>query len=246
MEKTCFVIMPMANSSQYEPGHFKRVYDHLLEPAVADAGFQPVSPWSDSNDLIHGRIVAELEKSTLVLCDLSTLNANVLFELGLRVAMNKPIAIVCDDKETRMPFDVQALNRVQYHSSLRTDCVERDREAIVNLVKSSNLKGNSFYKAFSIQGAASFQDDLTDQDRIEFLIRSVSELRSDARPLPKALDPDAFHVAKIDESFDGWRRSIAAWKSRVENFGVDDPTADEMRQLTEYWEKKLESLLARK
>ncbi|WP_299156375.1 hypothetical protein, partial [uncultured Christiangramia sp.] len=42
MKKTCFVIMPISDSSNYEKGHFERVYDFIIKPACISAGFEPV------------------------------------------------------------------------------------------------------------------------------------------------------------------------------------------------------------
>jgi len=37
----CFVMMPIADVSNYEPGHFNRVYEYLIKPAIEAAGFDP-------------------------------------------------------------------------------------------------------------------------------------------------------------------------------------------------------------
>ncbi|OBY36451.1 hypothetical protein PR729_14340 [Providencia rettgeri] len=41
-KKTCFVIMPIADTAGYEHGHFTRVYKHLIKPACERAGFIPI------------------------------------------------------------------------------------------------------------------------------------------------------------------------------------------------------------
>ena len=38
----CFVIMPISDPEGYEEGHFRRVYEDILAPAIAAAGFIPV------------------------------------------------------------------------------------------------------------------------------------------------------------------------------------------------------------
>jgi hypothetical protein len=34
----CFVIMPISDIPGYEAGHFGRVYEHILKPAIVKAG----------------------------------------------------------------------------------------------------------------------------------------------------------------------------------------------------------------
>ena len=35
-------MMPISDAEGYDKGHFTRVYEHLIKPAVMDAGFEPV------------------------------------------------------------------------------------------------------------------------------------------------------------------------------------------------------------
>ena len=41
-KKECFVIMPISDAEGYDKGHFTRVYEHLVKPAVIEAGFEPM------------------------------------------------------------------------------------------------------------------------------------------------------------------------------------------------------------
>ena len=41
-EKICFVIMPISDTQGYDAGHFDRVFDYLIKPAVIKAGFIPI------------------------------------------------------------------------------------------------------------------------------------------------------------------------------------------------------------
>ncbi len=41
-KKKCFVIMPISDAEGYDKGHFTRVYEHLVKPAVIEAGFEPM------------------------------------------------------------------------------------------------------------------------------------------------------------------------------------------------------------
>ena len=79
----CFVIMPISDCASYSPGHFTRVYQDIIKPACQLAGFRPIR--ADDvvqTNLIHLDILQKLLHSPMALCDLSSLNPNVLFELG--------------------------------------------------------------------------------------------------------------------------------------------------------------------
>src|SRR3954468_2442510 len=100
---TCFVIMPISDADGYEPGHFGRVYEHLLKPAIVQAGFVPVRA-DDANktDYIVVGIIQKIVESAMVLCDFSGKNANVMYELGIRHAFNKPVVLVKDKRTEKV------------------------------------------------------------------------------------------------------------------------------------------------
>ena len=58
---------------------------------------ESIPPMVDGDDVIQGTIIKNLGKSDLVLCDMSILNPNVFYELGIRTALNKSVAIVRDE-----------------------------------------------------------------------------------------------------------------------------------------------------
>ena len=125
MKKKCFVIMPITTSDQVVEGyqgdgdHFGHVLECLFGPAVAMAGCELVSPAVTGADLIHAEIIRRLDSVDLVLCDMSSLNSNVFFELGVRTAVNKPVCMVCDElTKDSVPFDTGIVNYHEYDSSL--------------------------------------------------------------------------------------------------------------------------------
>lgn len=127
---TCFVIMPISDHVAYPPGHFKRVYLELIRPACTSAGFE-VSRADDrlGSNLIVPEIITSIVNSDLVVCDLSSRNANVLYELAVRHAIHKPVALLADEKSERV-FDVDGLRRLHYDSQLEGDRLATDRESI--------------------------------------------------------------------------------------------------------------------
>ena len=123
----CFVIMPLAEREGIRSaGFFKEVYESLIKPAVTSAGFGVETALRTGSDLIHSTIINELFEADLVLADLTDHNPNVLFELGLRLAENKPVAIIKSDDTGRI-FDVDNLLRVwEYDANLWPSSVARD------------------------------------------------------------------------------------------------------------------------
>jgi hypothetical protein len=119
----CFIAMPITTPAGCvetyggDEDHFSHVLELLFEPAIEAAGLDPVRPAAQGADLIHAEIVRNLETADLVLCDTSSLNPNVFFELGIRTALDLPVCLV-RDSVTEIPFDTGVLNYHEYDHQL--------------------------------------------------------------------------------------------------------------------------------
>ena len=154
-----FIIMPITTPpdlvGQYgdDPDHFRHVLEHLFVPAVEKAGFTPVRPTTTGSDVIQAEIIRHLETADMVLCDISILNANVFFELGIRTAVDKPTCMVKDTLTPRVPFDTSIVNYHTYAASLAPWELVREVEALANHVATSaeRCKGqNKLWKYFGL------------------------------------------------------------------------------------------------
>jgi hypothetical protein len=132
---TCFVIMPFTErNSTRPPNFFNEVLKRLITPACIDAGFRVVSADRRGSDVIHSTIVNSLLDADLVLCDLTEHNPNVLFELGMRMHADKPIALIQAEGTARI-FDVDNVLRVfSYNPNLWGSTLEKDRPDLLSHV----------------------------------------------------------------------------------------------------------------
>lgn len=117
--KDCFVIMPIAECEGYEPNHFAHVYNDIIKPAVAKTDY--IATRADEvkeTNLIHLDILKKLIDAPIAICDLSTRNPNVLFELGIRQAFDKPVVLI-QEKGTPKIFDIAPLRYLEYSKDMR-------------------------------------------------------------------------------------------------------------------------------
>lgn len=130
----CFVIMPISDVLGYDAGHFKAVYEHTFKPACEAAGYEAVRADDvKATNMIQEDIIKKLYESEMVLCDLSTNNPNVLYELGFRQAFGKPVVLVKDDK-TEYIFDASLFRAQSYMSSRKYEIVLKERNEIKNAI----------------------------------------------------------------------------------------------------------------
>lgn len=136
---TCFVIMPISDIHGYEPGHFGRVYEHLIKPAVIEAGYTPIrADGTNKTDYIVVGIIQKIVELEMVICDLSARNPNVMYELGIRHAFNKPVTLI-KDRKTDKVFDIQGLRYMEYDESLRVDSVQKESVKITTAIKETSV-----------------------------------------------------------------------------------------------------------
>jgi hypothetical protein len=133
--RTCFVVAPISDAEGYAPEHFDRVYSHLIKPACVQGGFKPIR--SDETKRTNHIVIEILQKiisSDMLLCDLSSRNPNVMYELGIRQAFNKPVVLIKDRKTERV-FDIQGLRTFEYDESLRVDLVQDEVKEISEVLR---------------------------------------------------------------------------------------------------------------
>ncbi|AKX44928.1 hypothetical protein AKN87_07360 [Thiopseudomonas alkaliphila] len=116
--KICGIVMPISSIDGCAENHWSEVLG-IINEAVNDAGFEGnLVSNSDEVGIIHKRIIQNLYDNPIVVCDVSCKNPNVMFELGLRLAFDKPTIIIKDDK-TSYSFDTSAIEHLEYPRDLR-------------------------------------------------------------------------------------------------------------------------------
>src|SRR5918998_241597 len=116
----CFVLMPFGQkpSPSGRLIDFDAVYQELIAPAVAEAGLEPLRADEEmTGGIIHKPMFERLVLCEYAVADLTTANANVFYELGVRHAVRPWSTVLLFAEQTRLPFDVAPLRAVQYRLS---------------------------------------------------------------------------------------------------------------------------------
>ena len=127
IEKTCFVAMPIGSGENFQI--YKNRYERMIKPAVEfdekgnRTDFRCVrSDFISKPGSITREILEQLYYSDLVIADLSDLNHNVFYELGVRHGLkNKTILLA--HKGTELPFDLKDYRVIWYEDRIGGDDV---------------------------------------------------------------------------------------------------------------------------
>lgn len=173
-KEKCFVMMPISDQGDYPEGHFQKVYEQIFQPAIEQAGYQPYRVDENAiSDRIIDKIFSAIQDCPMALCDLSNRNPNVLYELGLRQAYDKPVVLVQDEKTERI-FDVSGISTVQYKSQRLYENVLDAREKIANaIIETKEGRQNTIIKIVKAKTAHLPDGDISKEDKIEIMLSSL-------------------------------------------------------------------------
>ena len=113
----CFVLMPFGKKPDAAGlmVDFDAVYRDLIAPAIKEAGLEPLRADEEmTGGIIHKPMFERLILCEYAVADLTTANANVFYELGLRHAVRPWSTVLIFSEGGRLPFDVALLRALPY------------------------------------------------------------------------------------------------------------------------------------
>lgn len=182
IELTCGIVMPISAIDGCNENHWNDVLE-IISDAVCDAGFEAnLVSNADEVGVIHKRIVQNLYENPIVVCDISGKNPNVMFELGLRLAFDKPTIIVKDDK-TPYSFDTSAIEHIEYPRDLRFNRIQDFKSKLSEKIKHTYAKYlsdpnnfSTFLKHFGEFKVAKIKS--TEVSNEDFLLDELQNIKS--------------------------------------------------------------------
>ena len=183
---TCGIIMPISSIDNCPSDHWKDVLE-IIKDVCNTNGFMP-NLVSDADDVgvIHNRIVENIYSSDIVVCDVSCKNANVMFELGMRLAFDKP-TIIIKDEITGYAFDTSLIEHLEYPRDLRFTTILKFKDSLGKKITATYEKAtkdsnySTFLKNFGKYKIAHLEDREITSDT--FILNAIEDLKRDMRIL---------------------------------------------------------------
>lgn len=129
----CGIIMPIAEIGQCNEQHWQEVLS-IISETISNAGLKAVPVWLGENDIIQGKIISNLYSKPIAICDVSCKNPNVMFELGMRLAFDKPTIVIKDDL-TDYSFDTSPIEHLLYPRNLRYSAIVKFKKDLEEKIK---------------------------------------------------------------------------------------------------------------
>ena len=129
----CFVLMPFGRKPDGAGGtvDFDAVYGDLIAPAIRAADLAPLRADEEQvGGMIHKPMFERLILCEYAVADLTTANANVFYELGIRHAVRDwATMLVFAEGRGQLPFDVAPLRAMPYRLSADGKPVDAEASA---------------------------------------------------------------------------------------------------------------------
>jgi hypothetical protein len=212
--KTCGLVMPISPLDGMPAEHWSDIR-LILEQVAIECGFETrLVSAANVSGLLPARIVTNLYQNDIVICDVSGRNPNVMFELGLRLAFDKPTIIIKDDA-TEYTFDIQSIGHIDYPRSLRINKMEVFKEELRKSINetyqkkiddpaySTFLKHYQIYESKGLAESTNFEAFVTNQlENLSQEIASLKPVKRSGRGLTDSkgryYDP-SFDIDKLKE-----------------------------------------------
>ena len=143
MTPHAFIVMPFGTKpgADGQPIDFDRVFQELLEPALANAGYDVFRADQERRSgNIRFDMFQELLVADLVVADLTVDNPNVWYELGVRHALRSRGVILVQGPRASQPFDLYSDRRYNYHlkdGAPDPEHLRDDRDSLTNMARAT-------------------------------------------------------------------------------------------------------------
>jgi nucleoside 2-deoxyribosyltransferase len=181
--KLCFVIMPIGSDDDYEI-HLNR-YESIIRAAVqgfrmnGEQAFNVVrADFISRTGSINKKVIEHIYKADAVIADLTDLNPNVFYELGVRHSLRNGTILVALEG-TKIPFDVHDLNVVFYKDRVggETKAIPRIQELLQALFESERVEDSPVFQVLPDLRENPGRDLREAQAKVARLETEASELR---------------------------------------------------------------------
>jgi signal transduction histidine kinase/ActR/RegA family two-component response regulator len=140
--KKCFVISPIGATGSETRIRSDEILNHIIRPVLQEFSYEAIRADEISEfGLVTNQIIEHIVYDDLVICDMTSRNPNVYYELAIRHVVMKPIIQIIDEKED-LPFDVINTRTIKInHRSLSgADIAKKNIREYLNRLKKGITK----------------------------------------------------------------------------------------------------------
>lgn len=122
---------------------FDDIYEHFIKDSIKEAGLSPVRcDELGEAGVIHRKMIEHIWATDVAVVDISLLNPNVFYELGVRHTLRKCVTILIRRKGTNLPFNIANLSVIEYDEADLASVAQAKRRIAEAIGKGLQSRGN--------------------------------------------------------------------------------------------------------
>ncbi|HMK24993.1 MAG TPA: TRAFs-binding domain-containing protein [Chitinophagaceae bacterium] len=179
MKPLCFIIMPFGKKKDADGNEidFDEIYELLIHPAIDVAEMDPVRADEETvNGIIHKPMYERLILCDYAVADLTTANANVFYELGIRHAVKPYTTITIFASGSKLPFDLNAVRCLpyDYDKEKHLTNIKKNITALATQLKNAKKQKATDSPVYQLVDGISFQNSVAHEktdifrDKVEY------------------------------------------------------------------------------
>ena len=173
----CFVIMPFGGKTDVNGKitDFDEIFDCIIQKPVEELGLECVRCDKIAQaGVIHEQMFRHIYEADVAVVDITSLNANVFYELGVRHALVDSVTVLLRRKGTNLPFNIQDLKVIEYdpeHPKSVDSAKDKIKEFITNGLK-LRQKDSPVHGVLNLKIGTAAKP-LTKSETINYLMKNV-------------------------------------------------------------------------
>lgn len=181
----CGIILPNISNEDTPENYWEEV-QIILEDAVKNIGFEPFFVRKN----IDTSVIKKIKEEDIIICDISSQNPHLMFELGMRVGLNKTTVFIKSEK-SKWQYGSDFLEFVEYPYDLRYVQVVAFQRKLQDYLRAIthhlqlDLPQNPTYSNISSSPKTTIKPPIE-----ETTFHSVSSKKIEETPPPKAVSID--------------------------------------------------------
>src|SRR5262249_46641829 len=117
-DKCCFVVTPVGDGNSSIRRAADGLIDSVIMPILTSMGYEVVASHRISDPgSITIQVLEYLLEAKLVIANLTGLNPNVMYEVGVRHCVRSPLVVLAE-QTTKLPFDLQEERTLFYKDDM--------------------------------------------------------------------------------------------------------------------------------
>lgn len=144
IDRECFFISPIGDKGTEVRRRSDFVLERIVKKAAERLHLEPVrGDQIRQPGMVTEQVMYHATEARAAVADITDNNPNVIYELGIRAAVPKPVVLIVEEGSVAVPFNIQGLRKITYNrhdDASVTTCIDEIVDYLTNSYPSSYLE----------------------------------------------------------------------------------------------------------